>query len=280
MGNIELPTYKTIVTNEIFGRKAEPLNHPLIGKVDATQILRLTRFKVPTQDEVIEFIKASAQKIDLSWGNGSSDKDPNTTYFLKLFPASEIKNIAGENKDSLQHLRRHYPNSDLQEGRAYIQAISGVVPDKILNEARELMKQKGSVIYERAIERTGAKEWNLRVRLLENGRFPDSLELEYLMDRGVRRSDVFSAHGNFGDYQNVANQIRILYNVLNSPDLITQIGDSSYHFLEQKAGSTVGETAQCIAARNAVGGLIEIIERKTNECEIPGNLDKKNNWVM
>lgn len=280
MVNIELPTYKSIVENEVFGRKSEPLNHPLIGKVDATQIIRLARFKVPTQDEVIEFIRASAQGINLSWRNEPSDKDPKTTYLLKLLPASEIKNIAGENTDSLQHLRRHYPDSDLQEGRVYIQSISGVVPDKILDEARELMGQKGSIIYERAIERIGEKEWNLKVRLLENGRFPDSLELGYLLDRGVRNSDVFSARGDFGSYQTVANQIRIFYNALNSPDLITQIRDSSCLFLEQKAASTVGETAQCITTRGIVGGLAEIIEKKINECKIPNNQHKTNEWVM
>lgn len=280
MGNIELPTYRTIVTNEVFGRKAEPLNHPLIGKVDATQILRLTRFKVPTQDEVIEFIRASAQGINLSWKNDTSDKDPKTIYLLKLLPPSEIKNIAGENKDSLQHMRRHYPNSDLQEGRVYVRAISGIVPDEILKEARELMEQKGSTIYEKAIEGIGKKEWNLKVRLLENGRFPDTSELEYLMDRGVRRSDVFSAHGDFGDYQTVANRVRILYNALNSSDLIAQIRDSSYQFLEQKAASTVGETAQCIVTGSLVGGLAEIIEKKINECEIPSDQHKKDNWVM
>jgi hypothetical protein len=257
MGEIELPSYRIIVSNEVFGKKAEPLNHPLMGDVPATQIARLTRFRIPTKEEVIDFIRTSAKGIDAySLGKDKpSDSDPKTVYFLKSLPASEVKDISRGNQDSLKHLGNHYPESNLQEGRIYLGSFNGIVPNLVLDSARELMKQEGTEVYDRAIERTGSKEWNLRIRLLANGAFPDKLELEYLLDRGVRDSDVFSAQGDFGDYQTVVNQIRVFYNVLQSPEIIAQIGDTSYHFLEQRAASTVRETAECIAARNSIGGL-------------------------
>jgi len=258
---IELPTYRIIVPNEVYGKSAESLDHPLMGKVPATQIIRLTRFRIPTRDEVVDFIRTSAKGIDLySLGKDKpAEDDPKTTYFLKSLPASEVKDIARGNEDSLKHLRNHHLDSDLQEGRVYLGAFNGIVPNPVLDSANKLVSKEGTEVYDRAIERTGTKEWNLRIRLLEDGRFPDSLELEYLMDRGVRDCDIFSAKGDFENYQAVANQIRVLQNVLGSTGLVSQIGDTSYQFLEQRAASTVRETAQCIAARNAIGGLAGII---------------------
>ena len=200
MTNIKLATYDSIVTNVVFGRKAEPLNHPIIGKIDATQIMMLTRYKTPTQDEVVDFIRESTLGIDLSRKIEPSKEDTRITYFLKSLPVSEIRDIVEKNGDGLQHLRNHYPESSLQEGRIYIEALNGIIPNPILDKAKRLVEKEGNVIYERAIEKAGTKEWNLRVRLLENGGFPDSLELEYLLDRGVRNSDVFRLRGDFGDF--------------------------------------------------------------------------------
>ena len=44
--------------------------------------------------------------------------------------------------------------------------------------------------------------------------------------------------------------------------MITKLRDCSHQFLEQRAASTVRETAECVATRNLVGGLTELIERK------------------
>lgn len=267
MKNIELPTYRSIVANEVFGKKAKPLYVPLAGKVAVTQVARLTRFKIPNQEEVVDFIRTSAQEIDSHYleKDKPSEDDAETIYFLKSLPASEFKEILKGEKDSLHHLRNHFPESDLQEGSIYIEAMSGIVPNQALDAARESLEEKGSEVYERAIERIGVKKWGLRVRLLENGGFPDNLELEYLLDRGVIDSNVFSIRGDFGDYKNVANQVRLLYRALTSPERITQIIDTSYRFLEKRAASTVRETAECFGNRDVLGGLSKIVGKIIND---------------
>jgi len=255
MTNIELPTYKTIVPNEVFGKKAKALKSPM-GEVPATQVARLTRFKIPVFDEVIDFIITSAKGIgNYSSGRDEkpSDDDSKLIHFLKLIPPSEVKDIAMRDKDSLEHLKRHYPQSVLQIGRDYLQVSNGTLPNEALDSARKLLEKEGSVVYERAIERIGAKEWNLIMRLQDDGALPDSLELEYLLDRGVRESDVFSTRGDFESYNDVASQIRILYKALYSPKMIAQVGESSYQFLEQLAASTIEGVARCITAKKVIG---------------------------
>ena len=76
--------------------------------------------------------------------------------------------------------------------------------------------------------------------------------MEYLLDRGVRESDVFSTRGDFGKYKTLANQVRLFYNALNSPEIIEKIKDRSYQFLEHGAVSTVRRTAKFIAERNKI----------------------------
>ena len=246
MPDIELPTYKVILPNEVFGKRAKPLNHPATGELPATLVTKLTKFKTPTQDEVIELIKTVARK-------GGS--------FSEILPPSLIKRIAKGDEEALQHLKSHYPDSNLIPGKVYVETRNGIVPNMVLDSARDLFKEVGSKIYERAIEKTGAQEWNLRIKLQNNGAFPDSLELEYLLSRGVKDSDVFSAQGDFNEYETIANQIRLLYKALYSPEIITQMKDSSYQFLEQRAASTIKETARCIASKKFIGSLGEVLEK-------------------
>jgi len=265
MTDIKLPSYRTIVPNEIFGKEAEGFKHPIMsliaGKVPAMQLIRLARFRIPTQEEVLEFIRISAKGIEPYFTEEDKplEEDSGTVHFLKSLSYSEVENIARGNKDSLGHLKEHCPKVSLQEGRFYLNALSGIVPNPVLNFAEKLADKKEPWLYEKLISQDGAEEWNLSIRLLESGKLPDRLELEYLLDRGVRDCDVFSAKGDFGSYQNVADRVRLFYNALSSPEIIAQIGDSSHHFLEQQALLTVRETALCVAGKKAIGGIVAII---------------------
>lgn len=262
MGNVEVPAYKSIVTNEVFGKRVDPIEIPLFGKIEATRLLSLTKFTVPKQDEVIDFIITSAKKIDLnSLGKEKPSKeDSKITYFLKLLLPSEIENITKRDTKTLDHLRLHCSENDLQERRMYLKATSDIVPDRVLDEAKRFVEKEGSIIYTRAIENIGREKLNLMIRLLENRALPDSLYLEYLLDSGVRTSDALSVSGSYKNYQTVANQVRVLYNTLSSPKLMDQIKDTSYDFLKSEADLTVVDFVVCSTAKKAVKGLTGIID--------------------
>jgi len=268
MTEIELPTYRTIVPSEVFGKKTNVLSdlfRNLKGKPAVTQVTGLKRFKVPTQKETIDFIRTSAGNIDYSpEGRKPSEDDSRTIYSLKSLTDLEIRDIAKGNKDSLEHLERHIPDVSLREGEFYLETFNGIVPNLVLDSAEELASEEGTEIYERAIKKMGVNDWNLRIKLLEDGGLPDILELEYLMDRGVRDSDVFSVQGDFRDYQIVTEQIRLLYSVLGSATgLVSQVKNKSYNFLEDRAAITIRECSRCISGKDvieSIGGLAGIIE--------------------
>ncbi len=241
MRKIKLPGYRTIVPNEVYGKSAESLDHPTRGKISATQIMELIRFRAPTQDEVINFIITNAEGIDLySLENDKpSEKDPEITYVLKSL--SRLLDISRENKNLLNDLRNCFPIVDLQDGRVYFNAFNRIVPNHVLDSGKKLVFKEGTEAYNMAT-RESVREWRLIIRLLEDGKFPNSLELEYLIDRGVTRSDVFSAKGDFGNYQNVADQIRLFNNVFGSTRLFSQIVDKSPQMLEDIAASIVRKT--------------------------------------
>ncbi len=248
MTKIKLPGYRTIVPNEIYGKSAGFLCHPEKGKVPTTKTITFSKFRAPTQDEVIDFIRIIAKGIDLFSlkKDEPSKKDPEIIYFLKSLPQLLVKDISKGDKNGLNFLRNHYPVHELQDGRVYLNALNIVVPNPALDYAKKLVSKEGTIDYYSAIMKNSVREWYLRIRLLEDGKFPDSSELEYLIDRGVKNSDVFSAMGDFKDYQNIANQIRLFNNVFGSTELISQILDTSSRSLEIIASSTVKETAEYI----------------------------------
>ena len=263
MSEINLPGYRTIVPNEVFGKRAEPIINPIFGEIPLTQVLRIKRFKVPTQEEVINLIIETTKGIDVSslGKNVPSEDEDSLAYFVRSLPVSEIEDIARGERDSIDHLIRHYPERDFQEGSTYFACFNGILPDVVLEATNGLVTKNGKEVYDDIMKAGGKKNWTLAIRLLEDGALPYRAEIEYLLDRGVRDSFVLYAEGEFGDYQNVVNQIRTFYNTLPSLKTISQVvPDSSSSLLEKKASLTAGTVARCLTGSDeAFEGLKGII---------------------
>src|SRR3989344_2582785 len=118
MANIELPAYRSIITNEVFGKSAEPMPYPPMGEISATQIARLVRFKAPSEDEAINLIKTNANGIGCY--QLEKDRDPSVIKFLKYLEPSQVAGIANGEEKLIKHLREHNPKSSLQEGKNYL----------------------------------------------------------------------------------------------------------------------------------------------------------------
>ena len=269
MINIELPTYRKVIANQVYARNTRYLENLLTNeKLLATQILTLKKFKVPTKDEVINFIRTNAQKIgDASLFPEKSQENKN--IFLKLLPELYLQKIINKKNDALQHLRKHYPESSLHEGKKFLEVSYGVLPDDILSivmnnsiETKEILKKYGRRVYERLIERFGFDRWSLSI-LLTNEKLPDKSKINFLLENEVRESNVFSVSGDFKDYKIIANQIRLFYNNLDS-EKISQLEDNSYQYLEQKTVLTIAGTAECIGKPKTINisnGLDEVIKK-------------------
>ena len=145
MADISIPPYKPLIKNKAFERRVEPMDHPIMGRVDLTEILELHRLTCPRQDDIIASIQANAQKLDLAQlkaeqhESGFSERFQGTLKIqdlLKMFPAEEVGHIAEGDANSLRHLRKHYPSLTMQEGREYVEAKRTIVPTQNIDVLR------------------------------------------------------------------------------------------------------------------------------------------------
>lgn len=250
MTNIELPGYDVIRPNEVFGRKAKSSNNLEIP-FELSELLSLKIYSVPTQEDVINFIQEAAREFEASsFEKGDLSNQNSLDTYFSSFPAEEVKEIAEGQKDILDHLKEHSLGTPLERGETYLEANNILVPSQEL----KLFSKEESV-------NNVPYNWSLRFRLLEDGKLPDRLELDYLMERGVKDSDVFSVQGNFEAYEVVTNQIRMLSTALNSPHELAKIKNHTGAFLNEEASANLGMVVQCISATDVVGGLGEILQQ-------------------
>ena len=241
----------------------------------ATRIARITRFTEPGVDEVIDFIKRNAKNVLTNPINKTNYEDMlfGISNLLRLLPPSEVRDISMGNSEYIDHLRRHYQSRGPIESEVYLMSTHGIIPSEALNKIKQSNKHTGTVC-SMVTHMIGMNVWDLRIRLSNACDFPDSLELGYLLDRKVKDSDLFSVTGDYEDYKIVANHIRLLSNVLSSPEDMMQIRDASHEILQMKAARTLKETIDCRRSSETVGKLTEVLEDIINSINIPHNLRK------
>ncbi len=221
MGNITLRGYKSIVENEVFKGHAHPIRNPETKKKtgEDIEVVYISKFRVPTEKEVIECLGKNIRKA-----HSRRDK-----------PKFSTRDLEG----CVNSIMKHY-KSELQEGRIYVEALRKLFPPavlKLLNEARE---NKRIILYNRTIERLNIEKQRIRIRLCR-GVMPKRKELEYLLERGVRESDILSmqGQGDVGEYKTLADLARLVNDALQSTELITKLRDASDYYKEKKADETV-----------------------------------------
>lgn len=228
MKNIKLPGYKTILANEVFGKETKPLRRNSGEKVPATELIHFIKSRIPTENEVIEFIRKNAREVALIDRETIEESGVDSiSYFLGLLNETELEGIISGNEEIISHLKRHCPKESFPEGTTYLKAFNGIVPTDILGKAKELAKSKGSTVYGRVIKTIRVQNWTLTMMVGENGLYPSPEEVEYLIGYGITNSNVFNAEGDFQEYQTIVDKLRMFYSVLNSQELIDKIPDSS-----------------------------------------------------
>ncbi len=166
-----------------------------------------------------------------------------------------IEGIANEDEKVLSHLRNHLPEGHLSSGRTYLSALTGVLFNKVLDSVERLSKKEGNGVYENAIKSAGEEAWQLVIRLECNDSLPQTKDLEFLLESGVRQSCVLSAKGEFGDYPTIASQTRLIYTAIDSPRKVRKVRDTSLELLKRSAMITTKEAVQCNSNQSAVQGL-------------------------
>jgi len=265
---IELPGYKSIVPNEVYGKSVASFKHPnpIIGKTRAAYLIRLVRYKTPSNEDIIEFIRKSGKEIgqsplplSLEELSDPSDNGHDTSSLLRQLPPNELNEIAKGNPKSIKHLKDHIPKDNTRPGIEYVEIAYGYFPPELLVTSNELMEREGIESYRKRVDSMRTKGWILRMKLAENGSLPCLSELEYLVQRGVRDSDVLLATGEYGDYEIVADQVKLIHAALCYPETIHQLMDSSHVILKRKAAFIITGLSMCLACKDKSNGLPGLI---------------------
>jgi len=248
MADIKLYGYKSIIPNQVFGREAEPLQFVAFGKVPQAHLTILSRYRIPTTKEVQEILIKNAQEAT----NPHFLRDSSTKGSERIvkalrtaLPDYEIRRMAADNSGALNSLEADSYYPDFQWGESFIVALNGELPTSVLKYAKGEDNEKAQM-YESIMLQENRNRWNLRLKLLKEGVLPSKSGLEYLIESGVLISKVINVEGRYGEYENVADQIRSLYLALLSADRIKKIRDVSREVLESNVINAIDYISQCI----------------------------------
>src|SRR3989344_1199707 len=291
MAPLVLPTYACLVPDSVYGRDADIMFSEQ-ESMPATQITRLSRFVVPSCDEVLAYLQTTAQGIPLDGpGSEPQEDDSDLVYSLKMLPSDAIPDIAQGEERTRHLLQRTYSPHQLQSGRMYLLFSSDLVPQEALSVVKKYWEEQGkaeegALVYKVAIEESreafGAKtqSWDTLIQLTENGAFPERSELEYLLAREVRDSAVIRISGDISDYQTVVAHMGYLSTALSSSERVAQINNRSSAYLEQEATGIIKNILSRWAAgqfvQEIVGGSADAFQQ--DDASIPplDPADKKN----
>ncbi len=291
MAPLVLPTYACLVPDSVYGRDADIMFSEQ-ESMPATQITRLSRFVVPSCDEVLAYLQTTAQGIPLDGpGSEPQEDDSDLVYSLKMLPSDAIPDIAQGEERTRHLLQRTYSPHQLQSGRMYLLFSSDLVPQEALSVVKKYWEEQGkaeegALVYKAAIEESreafGAKtqSWDTLIQLTENGAFPERSELEYLLAREVRDSAVIRIDGASNNYPAVVEHMGYLSAALSSPEMVAQVKDRSSAYLEQEATGIIKNILSRWAAgqfvQEIVGGSADAFQQ--DDASIPplDPADKKN----
>lgn len=246
MPEIEMPGYRTVVTNAVFSRHKKTLDAPF-GKVPIEAVSRIMRFEGPSVDDAVKLVVEGSKAVQ-----GGFD----THLDFGRFQDNYIQRIAGGNEKVMDHVRRHFPGGDYETGRTYIEVMNSELPTSAMDYLSSTFGRNDSSVYHSVIDYVGRNRWWLNVGLTPEGKFPDSLELEYLMARGVRYSNVFDMWG-FKDYTEVADYIRVMSKVFSNPENISLLEDKTKAMVSVAAQRTLNSLSTCLYKENAPASLEE-----------------------
>ena len=271
MANIRIEGYRTILPNEVFGRPSNPIPHQDTElPVKTTEIIYLERYCVPRTDDILQAIVTSAveirdKKSDDKYTFSEIAKFLKTGVELNHINLKYIEKIASSEKETIDHLQKHMPLIDLEQERYYLRFFNGIILDDILKTSAPAIKSLGNNNYGKMIELCGYDSLIFTLMMHDSKTLPKRSEVEYLMKRRVKTSDVISITGREIDYQKFVKKIEWIYDIF-TPQEIDKIPDTSLSLFGTTASKAILISAKCIKSREyplgkeGMGSLIETVD--------------------
>lgn len=180
----------------------------------------------------------------------------------------EFKKLADGDEETVRHLRSCIEQSEFQERMKYINVMSCIFSTLVFDYFKDYTIEERREAYMIATREISREKWDLTLMLEENERISIP-KLECLLELGVRKSNVLSVTGDYGNYEEFKNQIKLLFCVLNYPDFITQIRDHSVYVLDEISFKACEKWREQILIKKMISdGLERIVDSILEESEL------------
>ncbi len=271
MANIKIEGYRTISPNEVFGRASNPIPHNETKLLtETTELIYLQRYGIPRTDDVLQAIVTSAAEV-----RDEKSKDKYTfseiAKFLKIgirlnrINSEYIEKIASSEKETIDHIKRHMPPTDLEQGRYYLKLFNGTIINDILKTSAPVIKSIGNNKYGEMIELCCNDSLIFTLMMQDSKTLPDRSEIEYLMKRRANNPAVSSIAGKGIDYQKFIRIVEWFYNLSTTKE-VEKIPDTSLPLFVTTASTAIAVSAICKRLRESPfekegnGTLMETLE--------------------
>ena len=255
---IEIPGYENRLHNLLFTKGGEDIKHPLLPlKIPVSDLLFMATYSAPTQRQVskyiqnsikgLELITAPREEVEREWYKLLSDS-------FKYLPDGEAAKIANGDKDVISHLERHCEFGEDIPGQRYLCAIKKQLPSQALDGFMEAYSSKGPFLLNNFND-VLHDESSFYLKLKKDGSLIDEKELNYLLDMGVRDSDILRVQCDRENYSNTVRNIKLIYSILNSSDNMNFLKDESKSLLLNSAVRAWANYSACQSNRSHMDGM-------------------------
>jgi len=253
---IRLPGYETVIEDAVYSRSAKNVNfrHPKIKKaLDAVPCIQFTvldKFKVPSPEEVVNFVVSCARK-----------QDDYLSEEMSHVPTEIIDELKNRDKPALTHLGEHLAlASNMHPGSVYLSANNYLILQKHLDGFNTENPNPTQEQVETFLARKKRSRWGLQAKFAEWDCL-DIKDFDPLLKREVRDSNVLDIMDKEGmvEYAEFESQLRGLCRVFSNDDAYNRLDDDSRTYLGNIARSSFGSYAQCVLGSSVSDKLSSLL---------------------
>src|SRR3989338_8412569 len=232
---IEIPGYKVLVPNNVWYRETD-IEMPLGGiKIPAVQLIKLEKYDIFTNEQILDFIKTSARKKLSYRTKGIKEPEETGSSFLRSLEGlkpRELERIARSEPKIIAEISGNIPDTGHIPG-TYLDFRNGFLPMCILRNSANIPDSDKGIFYELKLDNHGLKTWKIALMLDGKDSIPEKKKIEVLLESCVTNSKVLTILGEI-KYDEAIKQIQFLYSSLN-PRIIRTLSDISRHILINRA---------------------------------------------
>src|SRR3989344_133161 len=253
---IELPGYTADFANQVYSRSytGDSKATTSDGKVvDLTDVLLLTHYKKPSEQDVVEFIRRKAEDVRGSAmlvgprGERLSSGKNIVEEAIKALPIQMQVDLQTGDEKLYDFIKKYATAYPLLEGEArsqYLVVDYGLLPTEVIEANHKTGKVDGINWYRAAFAHDQFQAVGLglqwQAKILYEGRLPSQQDMDILLKHSTNDSQTFTINKKPYDSEAVRAVLRSIYAAMeNNSDGLAELQDGSAEALQAVALSPI-----------------------------------------